>query len=206
MRSVHALVMRCGVALMALPIGAAPVVGHPAINAFTAHCFKAGQTPAQAHANMADIAGDPLPFELIFWDKTLEPAPDTPDFVERRCEVTFSGNHEDEAARAVQAKMATPPVFGTSIPLTEPYASTYSDVYYSTAYLDARELFRKRVAVVHIGTRAFYPEPGGMVELGPTGTGKKARKSGLSLSDSPLSRHFTFVRVDRLPPGMGLSE
>ncbi|MEP2890345.1 hypothetical protein [Tateyamaria sp.] len=121
---------------------------HPAIHAFTAFCFKAGQTPAQAHANMASVAGNPLPFTLTFWDKTIVPAPGTPEITERRCEVTFDGDHADDALRDVQAKMATPPVFGTSIPLTPPYVATDT-----TVYIDARELLRKRVAVVHIGTK-----------------------------------------------------
>lgn len=121
---------------------------HPAIDAFTAFCFKAGQTAAQARANMTAMAGDPLPFTLTFWDKTLEPAPDAPAHAERRCEVAFDGNHADQAVRDVQAKMATPPVFGTSIPLTPPYAATDG-----TAYIDARELLRGRVAVVHIAAR-----------------------------------------------------
>ncbi|MFL4468619.1 hypothetical protein ACERZ8_01545 [Tateyamaria armeniaca] len=148
------------------PFGAASA--HPAIDAFTAYCFKAGQTPAQARANMTDLVGDPLPFTLTFWDKTLQPAPGTPAHAERRCEVAFDGDHAADAVTEVQAKMATPPVFGTSIPLTSPYEPNAG-----TAYLDARELLRKRVAVVHIGTR-----------------------------DGPE----TFIRVDRLPPGMGLSE
>ena len=63
--------------------------------------------------------------------------------------------------------MATPPVFGTSIPLPAPYAATPG-----TAYIDGRALLRGRVAVVHIGTRAGR----------------------------------TFVSVDRLPAGMGVSE
>lgn len=116
---------------------------------------------------MAGDAGDPLPFALTFWDKTLAPAPDTPAFSERRCEVAFAGDHAIDAVREVQAKMATPPVFGTSIPLTPPFVATDG-----TAYIDARELLRKRVAVVHIGTRA-----------GPE----------------------TFIRVDRLPAGKGLT-
>lgn len=141
---------------------------HPAIDAFTAWCFKAGQTPAQARANMAGDAGDPLPFALSFWDKSLQAAPGTPDHSERRCEVSFEGDHATEAVAKVQAKMAKPPVFGSSIPLTAPFAADAG-----TAYIDARELLRKRVAVVHIGTRA-----------GPE----------------------TFIRVDRLPAGAGLSQ
>lgn len=125
-----------------------PASAHPAIDAFTAFCFKAGQTPAQARANMADLVGDPLPFSLTFWDKTLEHAPGTPDHIERRCEVAFDGDHADKAVQMVQIKMATPPVFGMTIALTPPYQATDG-----TAYIAARELLRKRVAVVHIGLR-----------------------------------------------------
>ena len=135
---------------------------HPAINAFTTWCFIAGQTEAQAHANMRTNGAA---FDLIFWDKTLEPAPSTPAHVERRCEVSFDGDHRDSAVKDVQAKMAAPPVFGTSIPLTAPYEATDG-----TAYIDARALLRGRGAVVHIG----------------------------------LKDQRTFIRVDRLPAGMGL--
>ena len=125
-----------------------------------------GMTAAQARDRMQPDAGG---FDLTFFDKSLAPAPDTPDHVERRCEVRFDGDHAAQAVTAVQAKMATPPVFGTSIPLTAPYTALPG-----TAYIDARELLRGRVAVVHIGT-----EDAG------------AR---------------TFIRVDRLPAGAGLSE
>ena len=166
MRAICAPVASVGLAVMCSVASPAAARAHPAIDAFTAYCFKAGQTPAQARANMASVAGDPLPFTLTFWDKTLDPAPNTPAHAERRCEVTFDGDHAVDAVAQVQAKMAMPPVFGTSIPLTAPYASDAG-----TAYIDARELLRKRVAVVHIGTRP-----------GPE----------------------TFIRVDRLPAGLGL--
>lgn len=133
--------------LCALVLGAPAAQAHPAIDAFTAYCFKAGQTPDRARANMQSVAGDPLPFDLTFWDTTLEPAPQAPAHAERRCEVAFDGDHADAAVAQVQAKMAMPPVFGTSIPLTPPYGPTDG-----TAYLDARELLRGRVAVVHIRT------------------------------------------------------
>jgi|GEM_PF-1856615 hypothetical protein len=168
MRAICAHVVSVGLAMMCVGASSSAAVAHPAIDAFTAYCFKAGQTPAQAHANMVGVAGAPLPFTLTFWDKTLEPAPNTPAHAERRCEVTFAGEHASDAVMQVQAKMAMRPVFGTSIPLTAPYAPGAG-----TAYIDARELLRKRVAVVHIGTRK-----------GPE----------------------TFIRVDRLPAGMGLDE
>ncbi|WP_415404226.1 hypothetical protein [Tateyamaria sp. SN3-11] len=138
-------------------VTAAPVVGafvatgaqaHPAIEAFTSVCFKAGQTAAQARANMEGVAGKPLPFDLTFWDKTLEPAPGTEDHAERKCEVEFDGDHTIEAVRAVKAKMAAPPVFGTPIPTPAPYAMRGD-----TVFLEGRQLLRGRVAVVEIGAR-----------------------------------------------------
>lgn len=150
--------------ISALCVASAASAGHPAIEAFADHCTTKGMTTEQAFERMAPEAGG---FELIFWDKTLAPAPDTPDHVERRCEVRFDGDSAQQAVDAVKAKMVTPPVFGTSIPLQPPYTPTPG-----TAYIDARELLRGRVAVVHVG-----------VENGET-----------------------FIRVDRLPAGMGLPE
>jgi hypothetical protein len=124
---------------------------HPAIDAFTSWCFKAGQTADRARANMERDAGSPLPFTLTFWDKSLVPAPGTPDHAERRCEVRFLGDYRQDAVQTVQAKMATPPVFGTAIPLPAPYAAEAG-----TAYIEGRELLRGRVAVVHIGTRGDH--------------------------------------------------
>ena len=144
------------------------VMAHPAIDAFTAFCFKAGQTTAVAQANMERLVRHPLPFALTFWDTSLEPDTRAPAHSERRCEVAFPGDHTRAAVEAVTAKMATPPVFGRPIPLTAPFAASPG-----TALIEARELLRKRVAVVEIGTR-HGPE--------------------------------TFIRVDRLPAGMGLAE
>ena len=165
MRAVQALLMRFWCALTVLAASALPAMAHPAIDAFTAYCFKAGQTPAQARANMTGLVGDPLPFTLTFWDTTLEAAPGTPAHAERRCEVAFDGDHAADAVTQVQAKMATPPVFGKSIPLAPPFAAQYG-----TAYIDARELLRKRVAVVHIGTRPG-PETFIRVDRLPPGKG-----------------------------------
>ncbi|WP_299599544.1 hypothetical protein [uncultured Tateyamaria sp.] len=121
---------------------------HPAIDAFVSYCFKAGQTVERARVNMESLAGAPLPFDLTFWDKSLEPAPGTPDHAERRCAVEFQGNHAADAVAAVQAKMAEQPVFGTPISLPAPYTTEPG-----TAYLEGRALLRGRVAVVHVGTR-----------------------------------------------------
>jgi len=141
-RYIASAILACGLAN-----GAAASGAHPAVTAFTTYCFKAGQTAAQARDNMQMLAGTPLPFALTFWDTSLEPAPAAPAHAERRCQVQFDGD-TDAALRAVQAKMAKPPVFGTPIPLPAPYAPEPG-----TAYIEGRELLRGRVAVVHIGTR-----------------------------------------------------
>jgi len=118
----------------------------PAIAAFNQWCFKAGQTEAQARANMG---ADNAAFTLTFWDDSLEPRPaDAPTGVERRCEVAFEGDHTDAAITAMRKQMQTPPVFGTKIPLPDTHEATPG-----TALIEGRELLRGRVAVVHVGTR-----------------------------------------------------
>lgn len=134
----------CIISILTLA-GVAHTAPQTAITAFVAHCMTKGMTAAQAHERMAPDAGG---FELTFFDKSLAPAPGTPDHVERRCEVIMDGDHSDQAIAAVQAKMATPPVFGTPIALPSPYAETMG-----TALIEARELLQKRMAVIHIGTR-----------------------------------------------------
>ncbi|KAJ02789.1 hypothetical protein [Sulfitobacter mediterraneus] len=120
---------------------------HTAIDTFNAWCFKAGQTEAQARANMGV---DDAPFALTFWDDSLEPRPEgAPKGVERRCEVSFDGDHSTAAIKALRVQMATPPVFGIKIPL--PDTHTAQD---GTALIEGRELLRGRVAVVQVGTRA----------------------------------------------------
>ncbi|WP_181951698.1 hypothetical protein [Sulfitobacter mediterraneus] len=142
---------------------------HTAIDTFNAWCFKAGQTEAQARANMGV---DDAPFALTFWDDSLEPRPDgAPQGVERRCEVAFDGDHSTAAIKALRVQMATPPVFGAKIPL--PDTHTADD---GTALIEGRELLRKRVAVVQVGTRAAQ---GGVQ---------------------------TYMGVDRLYAGLGLPE
>ena len=117
-----------------------------AITTFNQWCFKAGQTEAQARDNMS--AGT-APFTLTFWDDSLEPRPaDAQRSVERRCEVAFDGDHTAAAIEALRIQMATPPVFGTPIPLPDTHAVTPG-----TTLIEGRELLRGRVAVVHVGLR-----------------------------------------------------
>lgn len=120
--------------------------GRTAIDTFNAWCFKAGQTLAEARINMK---ADGAPFTLTFWDDSLEPRPeDAPRGVERRCEVAFDGDHTAAAIEALRLQMATPPVFGTPIPLPDTHAVTTG-----TSLIEGRELLRGRVAVVHVGLR-----------------------------------------------------
>ncbi|MDW3225113.1 MAG: hypothetical protein R8G34_19865 [Paracoccaceae bacterium] len=119
-----------------------------AITAFNSVCFKAGQTAAQARTRMEAQAGSPLPFDLTFWDFTLEPAPSAPATIERRCEVAFKGDHTRDAITALRKQMATPPVFGQAIDLPATHVPEIG-----TALIEGRELLRKRVAVVHVGIR-----------------------------------------------------
>lgn len=134
-------------ALLGTPAVAVANPAEEAITAFNAWCFKAGQTEAQARANMA---ADEAAFALTFWDDSLEARPtDAPDGVERRCEVIFDGSHTDRAITALRQQMQTPPVFGTKIPLPDTHVAEQG-----TALIEGRELLRGRVAVVHVGLRA----------------------------------------------------
>ncbi|MBW4709687.1 hypothetical protein KX928_18015 [Roseobacter sp. YSTF-M11] len=127
---------------------AAGSVADSAIASFNAICFKAGQTAAEARARLQGRDGSPLPYALTFWDITLEPAPDAPPQIERRCEVAFDGDHTDAAIAALRAQMATPPVFGFAIALPATHEPLPG-----TALIEGRELLRGRVAVVHVGLR-----------------------------------------------------
>lgn len=120
-----------------------------AIAAFNAWCFKAGQTESEIRANMTSSAGTPLPFDLVFWDVSLEPvAAKLPRGVERRCDVSFEGNHTAKAVAGLRKQMATKPVFGTAIPLPDTHQPLPG-----TVLIEGRELLQGRVAVVHVGMR-----------------------------------------------------
>lgn len=137
--------------LLALSL-ASPVsarASQDAITAFNAWCFMAGQTASTIRANMEQGAGTPLPFELTFWDISIEPvANELPRGIERRCEVLFEGEHTSVAKKALRTQMATPPVFGKLIELPDTHRAGRG-----TALIEGRELFKGRVAVVHVGLR-----------------------------------------------------
>ncbi|MFK7881991.1 hypothetical protein [Roseobacter sp.] len=132
---------------MAVPV-VAETAPQSAMRAFNSLCFKAGQTEAQIRNRMETQAGTPLPFDLTFWDTSLEPAPSAPKAIERRCEVTFDGDHTETAITVLRTQMATPPVFGTVIDLPDTHRAEIG-----TALIEGRALLRGRVAVVHVGIR-----------------------------------------------------
>ncbi len=143
MRGALAFAMTAGTASIA--VAEVPL----AVQAFNAYCFQAGQTEAQARTNMQALAGTPLPFDLTFWDATLEDAPaDVPYGVERRCEVAWNGNQPQTAIDALRIQMATPPVFGSETVLPDTHRPLSG-----TALIEGRALLNGRVAVVHVGTR-----------------------------------------------------
>lgn len=120
----------------------------PAITAFNAACFNKGYSAERIAATMEAAIGGPLTFDVTFWDKTLAPAPGTPEVYERRCKVSFAGNHTDDAVTALRKQMATPPVFGTAIALPPTHKAEAG-----TVLIEARELLVGRIAVVHVGTQ-----------------------------------------------------
>ncbi|SFE00769.1 hypothetical protein SAMN04488523_104202 [Sulfitobacter brevis] len=145
--TIRRLLFGSAVLLAAVPaLAAADAGADVAISTFNAWCFKAGQTETKARDNMQ---ADTAPFKLSFWDDSLEPRPDAaPRGVERRCEVSFAGDHTATAIAALQTQMATPPKFGTTIALPDTHSAQNG-----TALIEGRELLRGRVAVVHVGTR-----------------------------------------------------
>lgn len=148
--------IRTALITMALAVpAAASTPAEQAIASFNAVCFKAGQTAEQARMRMQDRDGTPLPYRLSFWDKTLAPAPGTPEGLDRHCEVSFDGDHRAIAIAALKAQMATPPVFGFAIDLPKTHTRDAT-----TGFIQGRELLRGRKAVVQVGLRTH----GGKVE------------------------------------------
>ncbi|WP_226779353.1 hypothetical protein [Oceaniglobus trochenteri] len=143
-----------GLALAVSLAGSAAHAGEArdAIRAFNAHCFTKGMTQEQAERRMRETSGTPasapLPFTLTFYDTTIAPAPGAHPGTDRRCEVTFDGDHTAEAIAALREQMQTPPVFGTAGMLPPTHAPEAG-----TALIEGRDLPRGRRAVVHVTLR-----------------------------------------------------
>lgn len=123
-------------------------------SAFAAICTNPGQTAqvmeARMRAHVANAGGMGLPFGTSFYDTTLGDSPDdvTPG-TNRRCEVSFPGNHVAAATETLQSAMEGPPVFGTVTEMPEGFGATEG-----THFIQARLLNSRGIrAVVHVGTR-----------------------------------------------------
>lgn len=146
--------------LLALAIGQAragtlsePQVAELALGAFGETCTVRGMTADRAEARMrAHVAargGTGLPFDLAFYDITIEPTDLTvTPGTDRRCEVAFPGDHTGRAVETLLALMATPPVFGQPIPLPVTHSP-----HPGTSFIEGRQLNPRVAAVVHVGTR-----------------------------------------------------
>ncbi len=141
-------VIKTATLLACVAFGSAAVAREPAITAFNAACFNKGYSDERIAQTMEAAIGAPLSFELTFWDKTLAPAPNAPAVLERRCKVSFAGDHTSDAIAALRKQMATPPVFGKPIALPATHQTRAG-----TALIEARELLVGRIAVVEVGTQ-----------------------------------------------------
>jgi hypothetical protein len=119
--------------------------------AFAAHCFSPFMTAARAEEVLASTGA-----RVDFYDldpfSNSEPSPVTgraaTTGTDRRCEVAFDGDHAELAASAALAGLEMEGI-RTEAPVPDRYQSTEA-----TALLGARQLNPRRIAVVHVGTRA----------------------------------------------------
>lgn len=122
-----------------------------AMGAFADTCTIRGMTAERAEARMLDYVaengGMGLPFELEFYDITIEPT-DLPVTAgtDRRCAVRFPGNHARDASMALIQMMERPPVFGVSIPTPITHSAMHG-----TFFIEGRQLNPNVAAVVHVG-------------------------------------------------------
>ncbi|NNE87017.1 MAG: succinyl-CoA synthetase subunit beta [Silicimonas sp.] len=121
------------------------------IQAFVANCFSPFLTGDKArdvfnYANIRYEFYDLTPFSNVDPSPVMG-RPATPG-TDRRCEVAFNGDYSMEASTAVFAQLRAE---GITAPAEVP--DTYQPTE-GTMLLAARQLNPRRVAVVHVGTRA----------------------------------------------------
>jgi len=132
----------------------APDTAALAQSGFAAICTNPGQTAAVMEARMrahvANAGGSGLPFGTSFYDTTLGDTPDDPTpGTNRRCEVSFPGDHVEDATETLRSAMQGPPVFGTVTELPDGF-----EAHDGTHFIQARLLNSRGIrAVVHVGTR-----------------------------------------------------
>lgn len=147
-----ALVAACA-ATTALADGA---VADRAIAGFAAHCFD----PRLTADRVADLLL-PTGARVDFYDldpfSNVAPSPvsgaGATDGTDRRCELSFDGDHADRAAAAALQALEAEGI-ETAVDLPASHRATPG-----TVLLGARQLNPARVAVVHVGTR---PGPNGV--------------------------------------------
>jgi hypothetical protein len=133
-----------------------PEVAEAANSAFAAHCFSPFMTAERAEEVLASTGA-----RVDFYDldpfSNVAPSPVTgrpaTQGTDRRCEVSFDGDHGDLAASAAVAGLEMEGI-RTEAPLPDRYQPTDG-----TVLLAARQLNPRRIAVVHVGTR---PGPNGV--------------------------------------------
>ena len=143
-----------GAALAALAAGPA-AADDAALDAFARNCFSPFLTAASAEAAVAPTGArfdfyDARPFSDAAPSSTGGRAPTAG--TDRRCEVSFDGDHGADAA-GVAAAAAVAEGITDAAPLPDTHAATEG-----TTLLAARYLNPNRIAVVHTGTR---PGPDG---------------------------------------------
>jgi len=122
-----------------------------AMSGFASHCFSPYLTAQKASARLG-LEGVRLEFYDLDPFSSVAPSPVlgrvATKGTDRRCEVAFDGNHAQQAAKtAVDALLAQGIVTPSDVPNTFEAIS-------GTELLAARQLNPRRVAVVHVGTRA----------------------------------------------------
>lgn len=176
------------------------VAREPAITAFNAACFNKGYSEHRIAKTMEAAIGAPLSFTLTFWDKTLTPAPDAPDLYERRCKVSFAGDHTKDAIQALREQMATPLVFGTKIALP----STHQ-VQDGTALIEAPELLVGRIAVVEVGTQKTGADLETYMIVDRLPADWRERIGGSGLNEFKFES-LQYLRIETVTNGIGPSK
>ncbi|MEL7117334.1 MAG: succinyl-CoA synthetase subunit beta [Pseudomonadota bacterium] len=139
------------------PSGADASTAAAGMDRFSKNCFSPRMTGARA-AEVFSGAG--LRYDFYDLDPFLGSNAPTPatkapvtEGTDRRCEVSFDGNHASDAVRAV-TRALTRERIQTEVAVPATYAATEG-----TALLAARRLSPLKIAVVHVGTR---PGPNGI--------------------------------------------
>ncbi len=130
--------------------GGAKATARSAIQLFANHCFSPYLTSEKARQAFA-LSGMAFDFYDLDPFSSVAPSPAQGAPVtagtDRRCEVSFAGNHAESAAEGAMNALAHEMIF-TPAPVPPSFRSGPD-----TTLLAARRLNPRRVAVVHIGTR-----------------------------------------------------